>query len=69
MVSAALMRNRRYFLRCHVDGFIDFAHPFERFADALEEANRLDKDLALCGPHTVTAEEWAPEEAADHDGT
>ena len=69
MVSAPLMRNRRYFVRCSVDGFIDWSKPYGQFARALMEADRLDADYALCGPHSVTAEEWAPEEAADHDGT
>ena len=64
MVSAPLMRHRRYFVKCNVDGFIDWSKPYGQFARALIEAERLDTERHWCGPHTVTAEEWSPEEAA-----
>lgn len=50
----------RYFVRCAADDFIDWAHPYEQFAQALLAAQHLDSIHRACGPHSVRPFDWTP---------
>jgi len=51
----------RYYVKCEMDGFINWSRPYSSFGMAVIEAERLDVANPDCGPHTVTAEQWRPE--------
>jgi hypothetical protein len=67
VTSVRHLYNRRYFVKCDIDGFINWSRPYEQFARALYEAQRLDLEAPGCGPHTVTAEQWVPPAEAEAD--
>jgi hypothetical protein len=50
-------RVRQYFVKCALDGFIDWSHPFGTFATALERAQFMDF-YERCGPHSVVIQDW-----------